>query len=70
MSIVEAIEPTIFLTAGEDSGEELAELRIRPGQTVSAMVQVRRNGYEGQISLGRDDAGAICRTEPSWTMSA
>lgn len=57
LSIVDLVEPAIGLTSQEDSEEELSELAIRPGQTISAILKVRRRGLEGAIGLGRDDAG-------------
>jgi mono/diheme cytochrome c family protein len=37
--------------------EELSELTIRPGQTISARLRVERNGFEGGIGFGKEDSG-------------
>ncbi len=37
--------------------EKITELSIEPGQTISAMVRVKRNGKKGIIQFGKDDSG-------------
>lgn len=39
------------------NGNETATLTIRPGQTISAMIHVERNGLEGEIKLGNEFSG-------------
>ena len=38
-------------------GAEVAELFISPGETISAIVQVERNGFDGEITFGSAFAG-------------
>jgi WD40 repeat protein len=52
-----AEELRIFLVDLSQTNEELLELTVRPGETVSALLRVDRNGFEGAISFGSDDAG-------------
>jgi len=33
------------------------ELTIKPGQTISAKVRIQRNGFEGRVEFGNEDAG-------------
>ncbi len=39
------------------SSDEPLELTIAPGQTITAKVVVERNGFNGRISLGKEDSG-------------
>lgn len=52
-----AKELRVRLVSLEDPQQEISELSIRPGQTISALLTIERNGVDGPISLGRDDAG-------------
>ncbi|MBM3965765.1 MAG: hypothetical protein FJ308_11980 [Planctomycetes bacterium] len=47
------------LVAKDSAGEAtpLTELRIRPGQTVSAKLMIERGDLQGDISFGGDDSG-------------
>jgi hypothetical protein len=38
-------------------GAEAVELFISPGETISAIVQVERNGFDGEITFGSEFAG-------------
>jgi hypothetical protein len=40
---------------GDDDG--IVDLFIQPGETISAIVKVERNGYDGEISFGGEDSG-------------
>ena len=40
-----------------ETGEELKELKLFPGQTISAKVVVQRNGTKSRIGFGKDDSG-------------
>lgn len=33
------------------------ELTIHPGETISAIVKAKRNGFDGQVPLGKEDSG-------------
>ncbi len=33
------------------------ELTLHPGETISAIVKVKRNGFDGQVPLGKEDSG-------------
>ncbi len=50
-------EVRVRLFADMSRTEELETLRIAPGQTVSAVVAVERNGFAGRIEFGKDDSG-------------
>ena len=39
------------------TGKELDELKLSPGQTISAKVVVQRNGTKSRIGFGKDDSG-------------
>ncbi|MEC8558207.1 MAG: c-type cytochrome domain-containing protein [Planctomycetota bacterium] len=39
------------------TGKELDELKLAPGQTISAKVVVQRNGTTSRIGFGKDDSG-------------
>jgi hypothetical protein len=41
--------------AGGDDG--IVDLFIQPGETISAMLKVERNGFDGEISFGGEDSG-------------
>jgi hypothetical protein len=40
-----------------ESGKNEVELSISPGETISAIVKVERNGFEGEIKFGTEFAG-------------
>ena len=35
----------------------MLKLKIKPGETITAKVRVQRNGYDGRVQLGKEDAG-------------
>lgn len=39
---------------GEDG---VVELTMSPGETITALVEVERNGFEGEVTFGKEDAG-------------
>jgi WD40 repeat protein len=43
--------------ATSDASGELTTLRLKPGETISAIVHVTRNGNDGEIKLGNEFAG-------------
>lgn len=51
----------VLVSADEDSGriaeDGILEFTIRPGETITALVKVERNGFEGEIPFGKEDAG-------------
>ena len=57
IALKEMPEVRLKLVDIKDSDQELEELVIRPGQTISASVIVARGDQKGPISLGKDDAG-------------
>ncbi len=57
IALKEMPEVRLKLVDINDSGKELEELTIRPGQTISARVIVERGEQKGPISLGKEDAG-------------
>lgn len=57
LSVVEAQEVQLRLVKSDSDADELTELEIRPGETVSAKVVVQRNGWESRIGFGKDDSG-------------
>jgi hypothetical protein len=40
-----------------DSSGQISELVIAPGQTISAIVQVERRGFDGEITFGNEYSG-------------
>lgn len=57
LSITDSKEVQLVLHASSDGQAEVDELVIRPGETVSALVKVERNGTESRISFGKEDSG-------------
>lgn len=53
--VVPANEATPALEAAP--GNRSIELEIAPGETISAIVKVDRNGFDGQISFGNEHSG-------------
>ncbi len=50
-------EVQVVLADAKDSHREISSLVIRPGQTISARVIAKRNGFDARIPLGKEDAG-------------
>ncbi len=57
IKITDKPEAQIVLTDARDSQHELTKLHIQPGETISARVIAKRNGFDGRIPLGKEDAG-------------
>lgn len=57
LSLTDKQEVQLALYDSTDSQVEVDELVIRPGETVSALVRVERNGMESRISFGKEDSG-------------
>jgi hypothetical protein len=57
VKVSQTVEPQVTLLSLDGSRQELTELVVKKGKTVSALLSVQRNGLEGPISLGQDDAG-------------
>jgi hypothetical protein len=43
--------------AAVDDEDGIVDLFIQPGETISAIVKVERNGFDGEISFGGEDSG-------------
>ncbi|MCR9291367.1 MAG: hypothetical protein NXI32_01530 [bacterium] len=50
-------EVQVRLFDQQGGSQEIESLTIRPGQTISALVRVERNGSESSISFGKEDSG-------------
>lgn len=57
IELVETPEVQLRLVDSQDSATAISELAIFPGQTISARLVVSRNGNQGNISFGKEDAG-------------
>ncbi len=57
LSIGDATEVQLQLVEAGDGRQEITELAIRPGETVSARVIVQRNGTSSRIGFGKEDSG-------------
>ncbi len=57
LTINDQKQASITLVSKTDPNQELTELVVRPGQTVTAMIQVERNGVAGGIGFGKEDSG-------------
>lgn len=57
VTIEEAPEVQLRLVNATDPDVELEELSIAPGETVTALVVVERNGTESRIELGNESSG-------------
>lgn len=55
LSETKEVQIRLYPTASQD--EELTELTIQPGQTISARVAVERNGTKSRIGFGKEDSG-------------
>jgi hypothetical protein len=51
----EASDATSQTVSGDDGTP--VELEIAPGETMSALVRIKRNGFDGEVALGGDYAG-------------
>jgi hypothetical protein len=58
-NLVLGTPPKVRVRIEPEQGVETGtvELVLRPGETIWARVTAERNGFEGQIDLGKDDAG-------------
>jgi hypothetical protein len=43
--------------SAKDSSDQISELVIAPGETISAIVKVERRGFDGEISFGNEHSG-------------
>jgi WD40 repeat protein/mono/diheme cytochrome c family protein len=43
--------------SGRVAEDGVLEFTIRPGETITALVTVERNGFEGEVPFGKEDAG-------------
>ena len=50
-------DPPSANEAATESGGKAVELVIAPGETISAIVKVERNGFDGEITFGSEFAG-------------
>ena len=57
IALKEMPEVRLKLVDIKNNQQELEELIIRPGETISARVIVERGDQKGPVSLGKDDAG-------------
>ncbi len=57
LTINDQKQASISLVSKTDPNQELTELVVRPGQTVTAMIRVERNGVAGGIGFGKEDSG-------------
>ena len=57
LSKVFAAEHTAAPETASESGDKPLELFIAPGETISALVKVERNGFDGEITFGSEFAG-------------
>jgi hypothetical protein len=51
----DAPKPAADSAAGNDDG--IVDLFIQPGETISALLKVERDGFDGEITFGGDDSG-------------
>jgi WD40 repeat protein/mono/diheme cytochrome c family protein len=57
VAVSEASEVQLRLFAANQGDDEVEELTIRPGETISARVVVERNRTDTRIELGKEDSG-------------
>ena len=57
IELTSAPELKVKLVDVADAARELAELNIRPGQTISARLVIDRHDVKGPVSFGGDDSG-------------
>lgn len=57
LTLTDEKEETFKLVAAADPQQQIETLTIHPGQTITARLILNRNGKDGPISFGKDDAG-------------
>ncbi len=57
VSIIDLAEVQLRLVDARDKSQELQEISIHAGETISARLLVDRNGFEGRIGFGKEDSG-------------